>query len=281
VSETTVGTLTEGRRVYGYLPMADELIVQVGRVDDRGFRDDAAHRQPMAATYNRYQFADAQAIYDRARENQQMVLWPLFFTSFVIDDFLADHDFYGAGQVMLSSASAKTTIGSAFLLGEREGLDVIGLTSGGNAEFVHELGCYDRVLTYDEVATLDVCDSVFVDVAGDAAVVAAVHDHFGDQLRHSMIVGDTHWDTGGTAPPTRGPQREMLFAPTHIAKRAADWGAEELDARVAAAWHRYSSWTDGWLRYEYHTGAEAVTRLYLSLVDGALDPRVGNVASLR
>ncbi len=280
VAESAVDAVRPGRRVYGYLPMATELVVEAGRADERGFRDLAAHRQPMAAAYNGYLFTDADPVYDPAREPQHMVLWPLFFTSFVIDDFLADHDLYGAAQVILSSASAKTTIGAAFLLHERPDVDVVGLTSARNLEFVQHLGCYDTILTYGEEARLAARDSVFVDVAGDATVVAGVHGHLGERLRYSMIVGDTHWDAGAAPQPSTGPRREMLFAPTQIAKRTRDWGAGELDARVGGAWDRYSRWSDGWLRYEHHTGPGAVTRLYLDLVNGQVDPRAGHVASL-
>src|SRR5262245_3943779 len=43
-----------GRRVYGYLPMVTELIVQPTRADAGGFVDGTPHRQSMAAAYNRY-----------------------------------------------------------------------------------------------------------------------------------------------------------------------------------------------------------------------------------
>src|SRR5450631_2757395 len=55
--------LEPGRRVYGYFPMATDLRVEPGRFDARGFSDLAAHRQAMAAAYNRYLFTDADPIY--------------------------------------------------------------------------------------------------------------------------------------------------------------------------------------------------------------------------
>ena len=99
--------------------MGTDLVVEPGRFDARGFHDLAAHRQPMAGAYNRYVFTDSDPIYAADREAHQMVLWPLFFTSFVIDDFLADNDGFGAPTVVVSSASSKTAIGAAFLLSTR------------------------------------------------------------------------------------------------------------------------------------------------------------------
>ena len=46
----------------------------------------------------------------------QALLRPLFMLSFLVDDFLAENEFYGARRVMLSSASSKTAFGLAHLL---------------------------------------------------------------------------------------------------------------------------------------------------------------------
>ena len=73
-------------------------------------------------------------------------------------------------------------------------MTVVGLTSAGNVEFVEGLGCYDQVVTYDDIASLPPGPAVFVDMSGNAAVVRAVHEHYGDDLTHSAIVGLTHWE---------------------------------------------------------------------------------------
>ena len=109
-----------------------------------------------------------------------MLLWPLFVTSFVVDDFLGDHDLFGSRTVVISSASSKTAIGAAFLLAERDGVDVVGLTSPGNAAFVRSLGCYSSVLTYDAVTDLDASPTAYIDVAGRKDVTHAVHTRLGD-----------------------------------------------------------------------------------------------------
>src|SRR6476659_10236567 len=96
VVESTSDACTVGERVYGYLPMASDLFVEPGRADARGFADVAAHRAPMASAYNRYTRCSVDPGYNTAREAQQMLLYPLFFTSFVVDDFFPDHDDFGA-----------------------------------------------------------------------------------------------------------------------------------------------------------------------------------------
>ena len=59
----------------------------------------------------------------------QMLLRPLFFTSFLIDDQLADEGLTERGPIVISSASSKTAIAAAFLLAQREGVELVGLTS--------------------------------------------------------------------------------------------------------------------------------------------------------
>jgi len=280
VVESMVSEMAEGTRVYGYLPMSDELVIEPGRFDDRGFSDVSAHRAQMAATYNRYVFCDRDPAYDAVHEPHQMVLWPLFFTSFMIDDVLDDSALL-AGSVVVSSASSKTAIGTAFLLSQRKGVHVVGLTSASNAEFVRELGCYHQVVSYESLGELPEGPAAYVDIAGDSAVTRAVHEHFQGQLTYSMIVGGTHWD--GPAPEPNelpGPTPQFFFAPTQIAKRSKDWGRDGLEQRTIGAWTSYREWVDGWLHFEQAVGGNAVKATYLELLCGRVDPRVGHVCAM-
>jgi hypothetical protein len=281
VVESAVVELAVGARVYGYLAMSNELVVTPGRFDDRGFSDVAAHRSAMAGAYNRYVLCDADPIYDTERESHQMVLWPLFFTSFMIDDVLDD-----AGQldgaVVISSASSKTAIGAAFLLARRPGVEVVGLTSARNAQFVRELGCYQHVVTYDALDALPSGGTAtYVDIAGDSAVTRSVHAHYGDRLTSSMIVGGTHWD--GPAPEPGelpGPTPQFFFAPAQSAKRNRDWGRDGLEVRTTDAWFGYCDWVDGWLHFQRSHGAVEVQGTYAALLGGQVDPRVGHVCTM-
>jgi Protein of unknown function (DUF2855) len=274
--------LDEGRRIFGYFPPSSELVVVPGRIDARGFVDVSPHRAELPSAYNSYAFVDALPLYDEGLEEQQMLLWPLFFTSFLIDDFLGGEGLFGAATAIVSSASSKTALSAAFLLSRREGIKVVGLTSPGKLEFVEGLDVYDRVIAYPDIASLPQVPAVYVDIAGDTEVRAAVHGHFGDELRHSAVVGATHWnptasESGESLP---GPQPEFFFAPDHVRRRGADWGREELDRRVADAWRPFVEWSTGWLNVVRGTGPEAVQAAYLELLDGRADPSVGHVLSL-
>lgn len=80
--------LPVGRRCFGYLPMSEELVVHVGRVDDE--RVHRRLRQAVASAYSRYSFVDPAGA-GTADEDHRMLL-PLYFTAFLVDDFLGDHD---------------------------------------------------------------------------------------------------------------------------------------------------------------------------------------------
>jgi hypothetical protein len=282
VSATANDELEEGTRVFGYLPPSTHLIVTPGRVDGRGFVDASPHRSKLPPAYNGYVRVDADPAYDPSHEDHQMLLRPLFFTSFLLDDFLADNRFFGAEAVVLSSASSKTALGTAFLLAGRDGIEVIGLTSAQRVDFVEGLDTYDRVLPYEEVATLPAAATVYVDMAGDAELRSAVHRHFGEALTHSAVVGATHWGRRGDVPEgLPGPRPTFFFAPDQVSKRTAEWGREGLDTRLADAWHPFVDWSADWLEVEHGRGPEAVEHAYLELLEGRADPSIGHVLSMR
>lgn len=281
VTETRSPEVAMGERLYGYFPMSTELVITPGRGDDRGVFDTAVHRSAMASAYNRYVRCATDPAYRADREDHQMLLFPLFFTSYLVDDFLADRDDAGAEQIVISSASSKTAIGVAFLAHQR-GRRVVGLTSSSNVAFVEGLGVVDQVLTYDDTASIDAVPSVYVDIAGNGDVRHGVHARLGDLLGHSMAVGGTHWDqqvdTSGEG--LAGPAPAFFFAPDQISKRTKEWGRDELDARIGEAWDRYADWVDGWIELRHAAGADAVTAVYGELLAGHVDPRVGHICTL-
>jgi hypothetical protein len=281
VAATRNDQLEEGTRVFGYLPPSEHLVVTPDRFGERGFVDAAPHRSSLPAAYNSYARVDADPAYDSGREDQQMLLMPLFFTSFLIDDMLDEKGFFGASAIVLSSASSKTAHGTAFLLHNRGGREVIGLTSATRARFVEGLGVYDRVVPYDEIGSLSPQTAVYVDFAGNPEVRSAVHHAYGDALAHSLAVGGTHWDQVSMAPPAAlpGPEPTFFFAPSRIVERTSQWGREGLEARLSEQWGPYVEWTDRWLNIVHGKGPEAIENAYLEVLDGRNDPATAHVLS--
>jgi len=270
--------LEQGARAFGYWPPSTHVVVKPERVNERGFVDASPHRASLPAAYNGYAFVDADPMYEAEHEDEQMLLEPLFVTSFLIDDFFADEGFFGADVAILSSASSKTALALAHLLRRRQ-VEVIGLTSPGRVGFVAGTGAYDRVVPYDGVESLPAAKAIYVDMSGDADVRAAVHGRYADSLAHSTVVGATHHDRKGGVEGLPGSRPTFFFAPDRFAKRSKDWGRNGLEARTAEAWRPFVEWTGGWLEVVHESGLDAVKRTYLELLDGDIDPSRAHVLS--
>lgn len=273
--------LAAGRRVYGYFSASTHLVVRPDRVGKDGFTDVTPHRAELPAVYNHYAFTDADPGYEQRHEDEQMLLRPLFGTAFLLDDELADDGFSGAEEIVVSSASSKTALATAFLIGRREGPELVGLTSPARVDFVEGTGAYGRVLAYDDAGSLGDGPAAYLEFSGNPEVRGSVHRHYGEGLARSTLIGATHWDRmgagGGELP---GPKPIFFFAPDRAAKRTGDWGGAGLRERMAEAWAPFVEWTGGWLETERHEGADALEQAYRELLDGEVDPAAGNVFSL-
>ncbi len=147
-----------------------------------------------------------------------------------------------------------------------------------NVAFVEGLGCYDQVVTYDDIASLPPGPAVFVDMSGNAAVVRAVHEHYDDQLTHSAMVGLTHWqDRLGSGDPLPGPPQTMFFAPSQIDKRRAEWGPGVIDAKLGEAWGPFIEQVSGWIDIRHGTGAAAVGEVYAEMLENRTRPDTAHV----
>jgi hypothetical protein len=278
VERSTVAGVEEGARCFGYLPTSSHLVVEPTGVGPKGFRDGSAHRRELPAPYNGLTSTTGDLAYDADLEDLQILYRPLFMTSFVLADFIQDNAAFGAESVVISSASSKTSYGTAFLL---DGLRRIGLTSAGNRAFTEGLGCYEEVVTYDEIADLTPTTAVFVDVAGDAAVRRAVHERL--HPMHSAVVGASHHDAApdvGAAGDLPGAPPTFFFAPAQMSKRRDDWGPDGVEERHAAAWKRFAPVVADWVDVVVADGPEGLRADWLEVLAGSTPPRTGHVIQL-
>jgi hypothetical protein len=283
VIASEIPDVTVGTRVYGYLPTSSHLIVRPARADADGFRDASEHRSDLPAPYNVYASTTGDPAYEAHREDLQILYRPLFITSFMLDDFLGDNDFFGANAIVMSSASSKTAYGTAFCIGlrkERPGL--IGLTSSGNVGFTQKLGCYDEVFAYDDVADIPADrPTLYVDTAGSLPLREEIHARFGDHLVYDAAVGISHLDLSGlSAENLPGPQPVFFFAPDQIAKRREDWGPGGIEQRHAVAWREFAPVVEGWVDVTESKGPGGLRDVWLEVLAGRSEPRVGHVIAL-
>ncbi len=286
VVDSTLPEIAVGTRWFGFWPLADTVDLQPTKVSASGFIDGAAHRMPLPSTYNRYTAAlSNQPAQDEAA---LAVMRPLFGTAFLLTDFFQDSDWFGARQLVLSSASSKTAYATAWCargllaLGQGPKLSLIGLTSAANAPFVQALGLYDTVLGYDAIASIDASvPTIFADFSGSAEQRAQVHQHLGDALRHSAVIGATQFSAGSRDTPLPGAKPTFFFAPDRRRKRLEDWGPAVLMQRVEDSQRRFLqqmlSGPTPHLRIVMHRGLAAARDVMAELGRGRIDPAAGHV----
>ena len=285
VRRSSHDAVPEGERLFGYFPMSTHLVIRAGAVTPTTVVDTSAHRTKLPPIYNQYSRTGADPLYDRETEDRQMLFRPLFLTAFLLDDFLAASDLFGARAVILTSASSKTAFALASLLSKNRrapGGGVIGLTSARNVGFVEGLRCYDRVVRYDDVGSIASKTPVaIVDMAGNGELLATLHRHFGDGVKLSCLVGLTHYDRMERPKDLPGAAPTFFFAPDQARKRAQEWGPGGLQQRTTSAWREFLEASQGWIRVVHGRGPADVERIYRATLEGRASPAEGYVLSLR
>ena len=280
VTSSAVPGVDEGSRWFGFYPVADHHVVHA-MAKGGGFLDIGAHREKHAPAYRQFDPADPSFTTDD--ECFYLLLRGLFVTSHLCEDFLRDNAMFGAAQMIITSASSKTSLALAHEARVNGSARTVGLTSAANLDFVVSTGLYDEVTTYDDIEQMERVPSVVVDMAGNVGVLRRIHVRFGDALAYSCRVGATHWqesralDADGGIP---GPKPTFFFAPSQLVKRGKEWGRDELNSRMNSALSAFSADARRWMTLHQAHGAEAVLAAYDGLVSGNVDPSVGHVLSL-
>lgn len=270
--------ISVGERVYGYLPMGSHVDVVPGNVTPGGFVDLSEHRQPMSVFYNQYSRLAADPEHDPANEDARMIFGPLFKTGFLIEDFYRRNGWFGAGALIMTSASSKTAMALAHCT-KISSPDVrrIGLTSPGNVDFVKATGLYDDVVAYDDIASLNPGPSVAVDFAGNAKVLHAIHSTLGESLKYSSTVGATHVGAAGALDTLPGPQPVLFFAPTEALETIKALGPAGFARAVGTAWKSFLDAAKRFLHVDHKDGLRPAIDVFQATLAGQQSPDRGVV----
>lgn len=284
VVESKLDEVALGEIIWGYYPMSTHVVLEPKHLTSSGFIDGASHRQERHTIYNQYNRCQADAWHVDGQEDLEALLRPLFGTSWLAEDFLADQNFFEADTILLSSASSKTAYATAVQLQHRASIKVVGLTSAANLDFCQSLGCYHQVLTYEQLDEIpDDTKCVYIDFAGNAKIRSEIHMRF-KHLKYDCAVGVTHVDKQGSGKGLPGPRATFFFAPAQVAKRSSEWGNSVLMQRIVADWKSFISKVANpnapWLSVESHLGPKAVSEIYSKVLSGKVDPKVGLMLSL-
>jgi hypothetical protein len=242
----------------------------------------APHRAQLPAGYNSYSRVNGEAGYSAAMDNERMLLWPLFVTSFCLWDSLQHNNWHGAEQVIIVSASSKTSLGLAYALKDDDtSPKVIGITSDRNLTLVNDLNLYDQTLTYQDMAALDSSlTTVIVDMSGNQQVLGQLSDQLGDRLNYCIRVGLTHSQDTGANDGSQNSQGEFFFAPAHIQMRIRDWGVAGFEQKSAAFIMQTVAKTRDWLKLKKVAGLEGLSSVYDDVCDGKVAPDEGIIIEL-
>jgi hypothetical protein len=281
-----------GERLFGYFPPATQLKMRPENISAQRLFDGSAHRSTLPPGYNRYSrvraevnYAAVDALAQRRMDNARMLLWPLHLTSFCLLDLLQQHQYYGAQQIIILSASSKTSIGLAYgLASDAAAPPVLAATSARNCAFVQSLEVYARTYSYTELAAIDASvPSVMVDMSGNADYLGQLHAHLGAQLRKCINVGMTHWEDGAGAQADARINRarsEFFFGPAHVQQRMADWGAEGFAQKSGAFLLEAARKSQRWLKIEELAGLEGLAGVYGAICKGETAPELGLVITM-
>lgn len=281
VTDSKCSAIEVGAKIYGFFPIANSMDIKPVKLSPLGFQDGADHRVPLHPIYNSYTLTENDPSFTPALDDIQPILRPLFTTSFLIDAFFADENFFGAEQIILLSASSKTALGTAFCLKKRGAVKVLGLTSNGNVDFTTGTGFYHQVESYDDIANLDASKKIaIIDMAGNGEVNAKLYAHFSDNLVYNCMVGKSHWQ--GAPPPKaeKGAPPIMFFAPDQAKKRITEWGGAGFAKNYAANWIPFCKSAQHWLDISKRQGDTALLKCYHGFLDGKADPSQGNLFTL-
>ena len=282
VVQSQCGDVPVGDRLYGYFPMGTHLVMKPAKVTEMRLVDGAEHRAGLPPVYNAYARTKAEAHYDPAMDNERMLLFPLYATSFCIYDFLSDNHWFGAKQIMIASASSKTAIGLAMALADDDKApDLVALTSPGNLGTVSKLRLYSSVHAYNDIASIDAgVPSVIVDMSGNGKMLSDLHHHLGENLKFCSNVGVTHYEDNEMGPHFNRDKSAMFFAPGHIQKRAADWGPGVFEKKAFMFWRDASIKSRDWLKLETTKGVAGLEGAYKKILKGESSPDRGVIVEL-
>lgn len=282
VVASTVDDVPVGDRLFGYFPTASYLTLTPVQISSQRLMDGADHRAKLPTAYNSYSRVAAEPGYDRATDDERMLLWPLYITSFCLWDQLQDHKWYGASQIVILSASSKTSIGLAYALDADDSApSVVAVTSGRNLELVQQLGLYNQCLSYDALADIDASQpTVIVDMSGSGEVLGRLHRHLGDKMAHCINVGLTHWDDTQPGDGVIKQRSEFFFAPSHIQARMKDWGPDEFAAKTSAFIRETAVKSRRWLTLRHLQGLHDLAKVYPDVCEGRVAADEGLIIEL-
>jgi hypothetical protein len=117
-------------------------------------------------------------------------------------------------------------------------------------------------------------------MAGSAATLAQCHQHFGDNIKYSCLIGATHYREAGATDNLPGVKPEFFFAPAHVQERSKTLGAAVLMTLLGQNYAQFRVFCDSWMIVQCAQGQDAVIEAYRSILEGGAQPNVGQLVKM-
>mmetsp|Transcript_178788 Transcript_178788/g.573026 ORF Transcript_178788/g.573026 Transcript_178788/m.573026 type:complete len:387 (+) Transcript_178788:108-1268(+) len=274
-----------GARIHGYFPFSPTVVLTPSEATATSFIDAAPHRVDLLKPYKMYFSSEDPQFkglsYDE--EDYQMATGVLFSTGWAMAQVPAVHP-AKPKALILTSASSRTSRAAAFAAKfHKLPLEVVGLTSATNLDYVRGLGIYDSVHVYRDVSSLKNQTVAVQDVAGSAEVQQSLYEHFGGQIVYFGSVGMSHVGAAGKRPKLTGlggapPAPFLVFSAIEELRKV--YGDFKVRRWLADSSKAYNSRMLPEFRAERRYGAEQTRAVFDSMVQGAADPQVTYVCSM-
>ncbi len=256
-------------RYFGYFPSGTELIIKPGQITDRSMMDESEHRKLLPRPYNTYNIISKSSRLES--EYERMTLGPLYMTSFTIWHATKQHSWYEADQILLLSASSKTSIGTAYAFRVDESAPpVIGMTSLKNKSKLASLDVYSGLVTYNDWSDLDLDKkTLIVDMSGNISIRNQLFERLGEKFQYCLKVGLSHWDAskGKDLPKDKG---SVFFAPSIITKWIEEKGIADFHKSSSAFFKDCSDFTRTWFQFELIEGLKNFSAVYPRFIEGKI-----------
>lgn len=272
VTQSNSEELPVGERLFGYFPPAHELVLTPAKVTPTSIMDGSDHRSHLPPSYNLYQRVNHELGYDPIHDNSRMLLFVLHLTAFCLHDLLKSNDWFNAEQIIIISASSKTSTGLAYGLANDDNAPaVIGLTSARHVDFVSSINAYNSVLSYDDLEQIDASKATaIIDMSANTDVLSRLHTQLGDNMRYTSNVGLTHWDEPRHVEGIIRDRSHQFFAPSYIQQLMKQLGMAEFNKQSMRYIMHSTAKTNEWLQIKELDGVEGLSKAYKDICAGKI-----------
>ncbi|MEM9846860.1 MAG: DUF2855 family protein [Bacteroidota bacterium] len=281
---SNVEELAVGERIFGYFPPAKQIKMRPVGIKQKRFIDGSEHRSSLPAGYNVYTRVKYETGYDATFDQARMLLFPLHITSYFIWDMLQENNWYGAEQIIILSASSKTSTGLGYALqADKNAPKTVGVTSASHLASVEQINIYDQCFTYEQIEEIDTSiPSLIVDMSGNAKVLLALHRQLADNMKFTLNVGLTHW-MNASAKPLEGmitARSQFFFVPAQIQKRMKEWGIETYHHKTTTFLKATALKSKAWLNFRVLDSLEALAAVHPEVCEGKIPATEGIIVDL-